>query len=72
MEITTIIQTTLTVIGGATLLFRALLPIVKQTRFTWDDNIVTKGLKILTIISQAVSLNKSESKLEIKLKGSNW
>lgn len=63
MEVSTAINISLTVIGGATILFRAIAPLTKTNL----DNIV---LKYLTLILEYVAINKNDhgdSTIEIKL-----
>jgi len=61
MDIMTIISILLQVVGGATVLFRIIAPI---TKWKGDDKI----LAAFELILSRVALNKSDSKIEIKLK----
>ena len=67
MDIITGVEIFLTIIGGATVLFRLLMPLAEATEYKWDDTILKKALLVTTKITELVSLNKSNSKLEIKL-----
>ena len=62
MELISIISMVLMVIGGATVVFRIVAPLTKNVT---DDNI----LKYLEKFLEVVSLNKDDSKLEIKISG---
>lgn len=64
MDISSIIQIALTIIGGSTVLLNIIAPL---TKWTGDDKI----LKVLKQILEYVSLNvndKGQSKLEIVIK----
>jgi hypothetical protein len=62
MELISIISMVFMVIGGATVVFRIVAPLTKNVT---DDNI----LKYLEKFLEVVSLNKDDSKLEIKISG---
>ena len=61
IDIMAILSIGLSVIGGATVLFRIVAPLSKAS---WDN----KVLKVLESILGAVALNKDNSKIEIKVK----
>ncbi len=72
MDITQIITTLTTIIGGSTLVFQGLYQIAKLTKSERDDNFFKKILNALTTLTGVIALDNKvlvkETKLEIKIK----
>jgi hypothetical protein len=62
------IQIGLAIVGGATIIFRALIPLAELTETKKDDNFIKKVIQFLTTISGTIALNKSDSSVKIKIK----
>lgn len=58
----------LMIIGAATIMFRAIEPLTKLTKTKLDDGIVTAILDGLLSITRAISLNKTDETIIVKVK----